>query len=58
MKKERIVKMVEIELELDSGLIEPIKKYALKTIANDGQALLNYGVNKALEYYIEKHDKD
>ena len=53
MKKERIVKMVEMEMELDQDLIEPMKKYALKMIAEDEQALLNYGINLALRYYIE-----
>lgn len=55
MKTKRIVKMVEVELKLDADLIEPLKKYALETIANDEQALLNYGINKALEYYIDKY---
>ena len=55
MKKERIVKMVEMELKMDADLIEPAKRYALKMIADDEPALLNYAVNKALEHYIEKY---
>ena len=52
MKKERIVKMVEFEMELDDSMIEPLKKYALAMIAKDEPALLNYAVNKALEHYV------
>ena len=56
-RKERIVKMVEMELEMDDSLIEPMKKYALETIRNDEKALLNYAVNKALEFYVDKYDQ-
>ena len=49
MKKDKIIKMVEIELELDNDIIDKIIAYALEKIKSDNKALINYGVNLLLE---------
>ena len=54
-EKEKIIKMVEIEVELDKETVEKLKKIALKEIANDTPALINYIVGKILK---EKMDKE
>ena len=57
MKKDKIIKMVEIEVDLEEDTIEKITKFALETIKNDKKALINYGVNKLLEKMIEREEK-
>ena len=57
MKKDKIIKMVEIEIDLDEDMVDKVVEYALETIKNDKKALINYGANKLLEKMIEKEDK-
>jgi len=56
-KKEKIIKMVEIEIDLDEKTADYLVKYALKNIKNDKPSLINYAVNKILLEMIEKKDK-
>jgi len=56
-KKEKIIKMVEIEIDLDEKTADHLVKYALKNIKNDKPSLINYAVNKILLEMIEKKDK-
>jgi len=53
MKKDKIVKMVEIEFDLPEETIEGLIKLAKDTIVNDRQALINYGVNYCLSKIVE-----
>lgn len=45
---DRKITMWEIKVDLDDDLIPKIKEMALREIAADDQALLNYGVSLAL----------
>ena len=47
--KEKIIKMVEIEVEMDEHVLERMIEVARSRIVNDRQALINYGVNLALK---------
>jgi len=53
MKKDKIIKMVEVEFELDDKIIDFVVKFALDKIWNDRQALINYGVNEILKEIIK-----
>ena len=57
MKKDKIIKMVEIELDLDEDTIERLLNYASQEILKDKQALLNYGVNLAFTKIVETEGK-
>ena len=57
MKKDKVVKMVEIELDLEDDVIDGVVAFALEAIKNDRQALINYGVNKMLKQIIETDGK-
>ncbi len=48
MKKDKIIKMVEIEIELNKETENWLVKYALKNIKNDKPSLVNYAINKIL----------
>lgn len=51
--KEKIINMVEIEVDLEEATIERLIKLASEEILKDRQALINYGVNLALKQIIE-----
>jgi len=55
--KDKEIKMVEIEMDLPNDVIEGLIQFATEAIKNDRQALLNYGVNKALEEVIKSNGK-
>ena len=55
--KEKIIKMCQIELELDEKTIKGLCKYALKEIKNDRDALVNYAANKILTEIVETDGK-
>ena len=57
MKKDKIITMHEIELDLDDKVIKGLCTYALKEIKNDTQALVNYAANKILEKVVETDGK-
>ena len=53
VKRDKIITMHEIELDLDEKVIKGLCKYALKEIKNDTQALVNYAANKILTKIVE-----
>lgn len=52
-KGDKIVQMVEIELDLDKKVIDGLIEYALENIKNDHGALVNYAANKILKEIAE-----
>lgn len=57
MSKDKIIKMVEMELDLSEDVIKGLCKYALKNIKNDKEALINYAANKILTEIVETKGK-
>jgi len=53
-QNERVVEMVEFELDLENELIEKLLAYAKENIVNDTKALINWAVNDALMTMIKK----
>ena len=51
--KDKIIKMCEMELDLDEKTIKGLCEYALKEIKNDRDALVNYAANKILTQIVE-----
>jgi len=51
--KEKIIEMVEIELDLSEETVEKLIKIAREKIVNDRQALINYGANLILDKIVE-----
>jgi hypothetical protein len=52
MKKDKIITMHEIELDLEGKVINGLCEYALKMIKNDTAALVSYAANKILEEVV------
>ena len=52
MAKEKEIKMLEIELEIDNETVKKLCDYALEEIKNDINALVNYAANKILSRKI------
>ena len=57
MKKDKIIKMVEIELDISEEVVEKVVEFALEKIKNDRNALINYGVNELLREVVETDGK-
>ena len=55
--KEKIIKMVQIEIDIENDIIDKIVKFALESIKNDRPALINYGINLMLKEIIETDGK-
>lgn len=55
-EKEKIVKMVEIEMDLDANIIKGLVQYAKVNIINDKDALINWAVNHILKLVYEQHE--
>ena len=51
--RDKIIKMVEMELDLDQALYDELIVMAKKEIVKDNDALINYIVNKALQYIVD-----
>lgn len=54
MSKEKTIKMVELELDLDDTTINRLVEYASKNILNDKVALINWAANDVLRRTIEE----
>ena len=52
-KTDKMITYQEIELDLEEHVIKGLCEYALKEIANDTEALINYAANKILAEVIE-----
>jgi len=48
MKKEKEIKLIEIELDLEQDIIDRLIEHAKKNIVNDKQALIDWSVNDIL----------
>ena len=57
MKKEKIIKMVEMELDLEGNIIDGLVKYAVEGIKDDKRALLNWAVNDIFARIINNEDE-
>ena len=57
MSKDKEIKMIEMEIDLDKDLYDKLIPYALKEIEKDEPALINYIVNKALIHAV-KNEKE
>jgi len=54
---ERKVEMVELDIEVDDETRDTVCHAALREITSDGDALFNYGFNKAIKRFIETKGK-
>lgn len=57
MKKEKEIKLIEIELDLEQETIDRLIEHAKKNIVNDKQALIDWSVNDIL-LQIVTNDKN
>ena len=53
MCKEREVKMIEMELDLEEDTVTGLLDYARKNIINDEKALINWAANVILTEIVE-----
>ena len=49
---DKVIRLIEMEVDLDEEVIDGIAKLAYKEIKNDKAALFNYGARKALELIV------
>ena len=53
---EREIKMIQIDLDIDPGIVDKIVEIAKKDIVNDREALWQYGAQKALEEMVKRQE--